>query len=52
MRSRPHWACEVLSASNALNDLGIKLAAGRGETVRAEPFEELPLLVDDLFGGA
>jgi Uma2 family endonuclease len=24
---RPDWVCEVLSASNALNDLGVKLAA-------------------------
>ncbi|MBX3204457.1 MAG: Uma2 family endonuclease [Labilithrix sp.] len=87
IRIRPDWVCEVLSVSNALNDLGIKLAAyhrtavphhwivdperetltvhrsssdgylvvlsaGRGETVHAEPFEELPLLIDDLFGGA
>lgn len=87
IRIRPDWVCEILSASNALNDLGIKLAAyhrtgvphywivdperetltvyrssgdgyvvvlsaGRGHTVHAEPFEELPLLIDDLFGGA
>jgi Uma2 family endonuclease len=87
IRIRPDWVCEILSPSNALNDLGIKLAvyhrtgvphywivdparetstvyrsssegyvialsARRGETVHAEPFPELALLIDDLFGGA
>ena len=27
IRVRPDWVCEVLSASNALNDVGVKLAA-------------------------
>src|SRR6185437_11055399 len=27
IRIRPDWVCEVLSPSNALNDLGVKLAA-------------------------
>lgn len=82
---RPDWVCEVLSESNASNDLVRKmrgyhrsevphywvvdpsaetltvyrwtvegflvaLAAERSERVRAEPFEEIELLVGSLFG--
>jgi Uma2 family endonuclease len=86
IRVRPDWVAEVLSPSNAENDLGGKLfayhragvphywiidpehetltvyrsssecyvvllTAGRRETVRAAPFEELELEVAQLFGG-
>jgi len=87
IRIRPDWVCEVLSVSNALNDLGVKLvsyhragvphywvvdpacetltvfrstsegyvltvSAGRGDAVKAEPFDAVELRVGDLFGDA
>lgn len=83
---RPDWVCEVLSRSNASNDLVKKMrvyhrsgvvhywivdpdaevltvyrwapegylvvqTAGRGERVRAEPFVEVELDIDDMFEG-
>jgi Uma2 family endonuclease len=83
-KSRPDWVCEVLSPTNAENDLikkfrvyhraGIEhywivdpehrslivyrneasgylavLTALRGETVRAEPFDAIEIVVDDIF---
>lgn len=85
VKIRPDWVCEVLSPSNASNDLVKKLrvyhrthvdhywivdpqnetltvlrwtpdgyltalTAGRGDRVRAEPFEEMELSVGVLFG--
>jgi Uma2 family endonuclease len=85
VRIRPDWVCEVLSPSNASNDLVKKLrvyhrfqvghdwiidpqhetltvlrwtadgyltalTAGRGERVRAEPFDAVELPVGVLFG--
>jgi Uma2 family endonuclease len=85
VRLRPDWVCEVLSPSNASNDLVTKLrvlhragvphywivdperqlltvhrwepagyllalTAGRGETVRAEPFDAVELPLGVLFG--
>jgi len=87
VRIRPDWIAEVLSDSNAENDLGRKLfgyhragvphywiidpehrtltvyryasegyfvllTAGRGQIVRAEPFDAIDLEIDLLFGGS
>ena len=85
VRVAPHWVCEVVSTSNAENDLVRKwnlyrkhrvdhywvadparavltvhrwtesgyltiLQAGRGDVVRAEPFEAIEIAVGTLFG--
>lgn len=66
IKIRPDWICEIVSERDATNDTIKKLrltvmrwtdagyttvqTAERGETIRAEPFEAVEIVVGTLFG--